>query len=268
MGSADDQASRMREGTVEVVGAGEAGRARDRSPSGSARGRGGVRTALRARLAAGLADAGFDLEDVTVTRAGSRSVVRVVVDRDGGVDLDAVADASRLASELLDAAETDGQGLVAGPYVLEVTSPGVERPLTEPRHWRRAIGRLVTVRDRDGIVLAGRVLSADESGADLAVATDPARPGRPPRRRLARVTFAQVARATVEVEFSAEAYDDLSIESVETPSLSAVLVEPGETADLGYGEPDDDLPAAPGRESNDDGREAGPRGAAGKEMTR
>src|SRR3954465_3991900 len=88
-----------------------------------------------------VAGAGYDLEDVHVTAAGRRSVVRVVVDRDGGLDLDAVAEVSRVVSGVLD--ETDGTG--EAPYTLEVTSPGVDRPLTEPRHWRRAAGRLVRV---------------------------------------------------------------------------------------------------------------------------
>jgi len=87
---------------------------------------------------------GHDLEDVNVTSAGRRSLVRVVVDADGGVDLDAVAEVSRVVSEALDA-DAPGGPAFAGPYVLEVTSPGVDRPLTEPRHWRRAVGRLVQV---------------------------------------------------------------------------------------------------------------------------
>ena len=101
---------------------------------------------------------GHDLEDLTVTAAGRRSLVRVVVDADGGIDLDAVADISRAISDALDAEAGDAPGgaAFAGPYVLEVTSPGVDRPLTEQRHWRRAVGRLVEVgvgdshRDRPG----------------------------------------------------------------------------------------------------------------------
>ncbi len=91
-------------------------------------------------LAPVVAAAGYDLEDVTVTAAGRRSLVRVIVDADEGVDLDGVADVSRAVSNALD----DGDAF-AGPFVLEVSSPGVDRPLTEPRHWRRARGRLVTV---------------------------------------------------------------------------------------------------------------------------
>jgi ribosome maturation factor RimP len=105
---------------------------------------------------------GHDLEDVTVTSAGRRSLVRVVVDADGGVDLDAVADISRAISDALDA-DAPGGAAFSGPYVLEVTSPGVDRPLTEPRHWRRAVGRLVqvTVGDR---TITGRVRSAADDG--------------------------------------------------------------------------------------------------------
>jgi ribosome maturation factor RimP len=113
---------------------------------------------------------GHDLEDVSVTAAGRRSLVRVVVDSDDGVDLDAIADVSRVVSEALDA-DTPGGSAFAGPYVLEVTSPGVDRPLTEPRHWRRAVGRLVHVRvgGPDGETVTGRVRSADGAGVVLDV---------------------------------------------------------------------------------------------------
>ncbi len=258
-----------------MSGAGESGHGRGRGSSGAARRAGTVRPALRDRLTSGLAGAGFDLEDVAVSRAGSRSVVRVAVDRDGGIDLDAVAEASRVVSDLLDAAEAAGEGLSAGPYVLEVTSPGVDRPLTAPRHWRRAVGRLVTVRDSAGEVLSGRVLSADEAGADLAVATGPARRGRPQRRRVARVTYAQVERATVEVEFAAEGYDDLSGESPAQPSGDAPdSPDSGVSADAPQahtargGATQDDHPASPGPVSNDEGRQVDAQGAAGEEMTR
>lgn len=89
--------------------------------------------------------AGYDLEDLSVTRAGRRYVVRVIVDGDGGVSLDAVADVSRAVSKALDAAEERGGELISGEYQLEVSSPGVHRPLTLPRHWRRNVGRLVKV---------------------------------------------------------------------------------------------------------------------------
>ena len=108
---------------------------------------------------------GLDLEDVTVTQAGKRRLLRVIVDRDGGVSLDDVADVSRVVSAALD--DTNAMGQSA--YSLEVSSPGVDRPLTEPRHWRRAAKRLVKAEMRDGSVVEGRVCSADENGVELDV---------------------------------------------------------------------------------------------------
>ncbi|WP_375493347.1 ribosome maturation factor RimP [uncultured Jatrophihabitans sp.] len=115
-------------------------------------------------------DAGYDLEDVTVSAAGRRSMVRVIVDGDDGIDLDAVAVVSRVISDALDADSFDTASArpLAGSYVLEVTSPGVDRPLTEQRHWRRARGRLVTA-DVDGAPLTGRVGDVDDRGVTLDV---------------------------------------------------------------------------------------------------
>jgi ribosome maturation factor RimP len=142
--------------------------------------------ALPARLEAALGPAlgglGVDLERIEVTPAGRRRVLRVIVDRDGGVDLDAVADVSRAVSAVLDADELMG----AEPYVLEVTSPGVDRPLTQPRHWRRATGRMVRAEVRGGPAVTGRVLAADENGVDLDTG---------------RLEYATVSRARVQVEF-------------------------------------------------------------------
>lgn len=115
-----------------------------------------VRTALEPVVTA----AGFDLEDVAVTAAGRRSVIRVIVDRDGGVDMDAIAAVSRVVSDALDNSDATGDT----PYTLEVTSPGVDRPLTEPRHWRRAAGRLVVAGD-----IRGRVVGADDTAVTLLV---------------------------------------------------------------------------------------------------
>jgi ribosome maturation factor RimP len=123
------------------------------------------RARLRAVVEPVVGAAGYDLEDLTVSRAGRRSVVRVVVDRDGGLDLDAVADVSRSVSKALDAAEAGGREIVAGEYQLEVSSPGVDRPLTLPRHWRRNVGRLVKVGP-----LVGRIADVDDAGVLLEVA--------------------------------------------------------------------------------------------------
>jgi ribosome maturation factor RimP len=105
--------------------------------------------------------AGYDLDDLSVTAAGRRSLIRVSVDGDHGIDLDAVATISRTISDVLD--DDSGTGAsFAGPYVLEVSSPGVDRPLTQPRHWRRAVGRLVAV-EVEGRPLSGRIVSADDA---------------------------------------------------------------------------------------------------------
>lgn len=112
---------------------------------------------------------GYDVEELVVSRAGRRHLVRVVVDGDGGTSLDAIAEVSRLVSAALDAAEQTGGELIAGEYQLEVSSPGVDRPLTLPRQWRRNIGRLVSVR-AGGRQLTGRIMAADPAGVRLDVA--------------------------------------------------------------------------------------------------
>src|SRR3954447_26065476 len=115
-----------------------------------------------------VSEAGYDLEDVTVTSAGRRRLVRATVDADGGIDLDAVAVVSRLVSDALDAdAENPSSPrALAGAYVLEVSSPGVDRSLVEPRHWRRAAGWLVRV-DVEGRSVVGRVGLVDDAGVTL-----------------------------------------------------------------------------------------------------
>ena len=117
------------------------------------------RKSLLALLTPVVAASGHDLEDVSVQVVGRRSVVRVVIDGDGGVDLDGIAEVSRAISATMDNPANDP---FAGPYVLEVTSPGVDRPLTERRHWARAVGRLIAV---NGI--EGRVRSTSDAGIEL-----------------------------------------------------------------------------------------------------
>ncbi|GGK72970.1 ribosome maturation factor RimP [Planomonospora parontospora subsp. parontospora] len=129
---------------------------------------------------------GFDLEDVTVTPAGKRRLLRVVVDRDGGVSLDGVAEVSHVVSAALDA----GDAMGSAPYVLEVSSPGVDRPLTEPRHWRRAAGRLVKADLRDGTCVEGRIVATDETGVELDV-----------EGVRHRADYQDLARGRVQVEF-------------------------------------------------------------------
>ena len=138
---------------------------------------------LKAGLIGPLSELGVDVETVDVQKAGRRHVVRIVVDRDGGVDLDLVADVSRRASELLD--EPPLSDALPGPFVLEVTSPGVDRPLTEARHWRRALTRLVEVTTTDGATVVGRV-TAVPSDDEVVITTDSRRHRARPVRRAAR----------------------------------------------------------------------------------
>lgn len=132
-------------------------------PSSPARPSGGLaahRERLRGIVEPIVTRAGYDLEDLSVARAGRRSVLRVTVDGDGGVDHDALAAISRDVSAALDASEESGGAFAPDAYELEVSSPGVDRPLTLPRHWRRNLGRLVNVK-AGGRRLTGRIMAAD-----------------------------------------------------------------------------------------------------------
>ena len=133
-----------------------------------------------------IAAAGMDLESVRVSAAGRRRLLRVVVDSDRGVSLDDAATISRKLSAALDAAPVMGDF----PYTLEVSSPGVDRPLTDPRHWRRAVGRLVQVTAADAGPISGRVLAADSDGVTLDVAGDHRRFG-----------YAALGAGAIQVEF-------------------------------------------------------------------
>lgn len=137
------------------------------------------------RLAPVVRAAGYDLEDLAVTPAGKRRVVRVTVDKDGGVSLDECAELSRAVSAVLDEAD---DLLGEQPYTLEVSSPGVSRPLTQPRHWRRNVGRLVKVTSSEGVA-TGRVMAASDDAAGLDVDGE-----------LRTVPYADVRKAVVQVE--------------------------------------------------------------------
>ena len=151
----------------------------------------GKQDAVRDRIEEELRDPlqalGMDVEAVEITPAGKRRVLRVAVDKDGGVTLDDVAEATREVDRVLEASDVMGEQ----PYTLEVTSRGVDRPLTLPRHWRRNADRLVKVTTTGGETLTGRITSSDEEGATLDVTG-----------RERRVAFADVAKALVQVEFN------------------------------------------------------------------
>jgi ribosome maturation factor RimP len=146
-----------------------------------------VRDRLAGVITDPLAAVGLDVEAIELTSAGKRRLLRVAIDKDGGISLDDIAEATKEVSQLLD--ESDAMGEQA--YLLEVTSPGVDRPLTTPRHWRRAHLRLVAVRPHEGAPFTGRVGPAgDESVTLLVDAT------------LRDVRYVDVAHAAVEVEFA------------------------------------------------------------------
>lgn len=133
--------------------------------------------------------AGADVEFVTLRRAGRRTVVVIAVDADGGISLDEVAAFSTEISAALDAADVMGES----PYTLEVTSPGVHRPLTLPRHWRRAATRLVRVQMTDGTTFEGRIADNDESRVRLDDGGS-----------LREIELSDIDKAVVQVEFPKE----------------------------------------------------------------
>ncbi len=134
-----------------------------------------------------LAANGLDVEAIELTPAGRRRLLRVAVDKDGGVTMDEIADATKQVSRLLDASDAMGEQ----PYTLEVTSPGTDRPLTLPRHWRRNASRMVKVTTQDGSTVTGRIRSSDDHGATLDVDGT---------ERV--LSYDDVAKARVQIEFN------------------------------------------------------------------
>ena len=166
------------------------------------------REGVRALLAPVVEGTGAELEDVELRTVGRRLVLRVLVDTATGISLDEVAAASQAVSDALDSSDVLGDE----PYTLEVSSPGIDRPLTEPRHWRRNVGRLVAVTRTDGRTLTARVVAVADDGTSVEL--EESVKGRTTRSTLA---LADVKRAVVEVEFSraAEAPADGSDDDVD-----------------------------------------------------
>jgi ribosome maturation factor RimP len=158
---------------------------RERQVPGQRERTGGAGERLEPLVAAAVARAGFELEQVHVQQAGRTQLVKVIVDGDEGIGLDQVADVSRVVAEALDSQDD----VLAGAYTLEVTSPGLDRPLTKPRHWRRARLRKVSVRLADDKFLA-RVGDAGDDDVELLVDGE-----------LRRLGYAEIEHAVVEVEF-------------------------------------------------------------------
>ncbi|HET8602334.1 MAG TPA: ribosome maturation factor RimP [Marmoricola sp.] len=145
-----------------------------------------IRDRLVDLLTGPLSSLGVDLEAVELGSAGRRRMLRVAVDKDGGPTMDDLAEATRQVSRLLDDSDVMGEQ----PYTLEVSSRGVDRPLTLPRHWRRNQGRLVKVDLVEGAPVTGRITHADEQAATLDVSGQPQ-----------QVPYAEVRRARVQIEF-------------------------------------------------------------------
>lgn len=149
-----------------------------------------TRDRIASEIAAPLTALGLDLEAVELTPAGKRRVLRVAVDKDGGPSMDDIAEATRAVSGVLDDSDVLGEQ----PYTLEVTSRGVDRPLTLPRHWHRNVDRLVKADLVEGGTVTARIVEADDEAAVL----DTEEKGAEPRR----VPYADVARAVVQIEFN------------------------------------------------------------------
>jgi ribosome maturation factor RimP len=129
---------------------------------------------------------GLDLEALELTPAGRKRVLLVALDRDGGVGIDHITEATRALSEVLDASDVMGET----PYTLEVTSRGVDRPLTLPRHWRRNEGRLVRLRLADDTSVDGRIGASDDEGVDIE------------GRTTTRYPYDQITSALVQIELN------------------------------------------------------------------
>ncbi len=130
---------------------------------------------------------GMDVEAVELSSGGRRKILRIALDVDGGIGIDHITDATRALSEVLDSSDVMG----AEPYTLEVTSRGVERPLTLPRHWRRNAGRLVRVTLEDDITLDGRIGDSDDTGVQLTTKKD-----------TTRIPYDQIVTALVQTELN------------------------------------------------------------------
>ncbi|MCX6447405.1 MAG: ribosome maturation factor RimP [Actinobacteria bacterium] len=125
---------------------------------------------------------GFYLEDVTITSAGRRSMLTIIVDGDTHLSLDQVTSATKAIGEIVESIQSLGET----PFTLEVTSPGLDRPLTKPRHWRKNIDRLVKIVLLDGKEIKGRIKAASENSATVDES---------------EIKFSDIKRASLEVEF-------------------------------------------------------------------
>jgi ribosome maturation factor RimP len=138
-----------------------------------------------------LQQAGYFLEDVNLVTPGNHRIVTVIVDGESALNLDQVTVASKLVSELMDEATFMGET----PFTLEVTSPGIDRPLTLPRHFAKNVTRLLKVIKTDGIVVTGRITSNTDLDVTLSVVEKK-------ETKEVVIALADIKRAVVEIEFN------------------------------------------------------------------
>ncbi|MBP7897736.1 MAG: ribosome maturation factor RimP [Candidatus Planktophila sp.] len=138
-----------------------------------------------------VSDLGFYLEDVHIATPGNHRIVTCIVDGDASLNLDQVTTVSRVISELLDEAAFMGET----PFTLEVTSPGVDRPLTQPRHFAKNVDRLLKVIKLDGSEITGRILSNTDRDVTLTVTIKK-------ETTEQTVLLSDIKRAVVEIEFN------------------------------------------------------------------
>ena len=142
----------------------------------------GKKDDISAAITPALEALGFYLEDVTITSAGRRSMLTVIVDGDTHLSLDQVTSATKAIGEIVESIQSLGET----PFTLEVTSPGLDRPLTKVRHWQKNINRLVKVVLQDGSEIKGRINEVNEANSVVGEI---------------KVNYSDIKRATLEVEF-------------------------------------------------------------------
>ena len=142
----------------------------------------GKKEDISAAITPALEALGFYLEDVTIISAGRRSMLTVIVDSDTHLSLDQVTSATKAIGEIVESVQSLGET----PFTLEVTSPGLDRPLTKVRHWQKNINRLVKVVLQDGLEIKGRIKDVNEVSA---------------RVDEKNINYSDIKRATLEIEF-------------------------------------------------------------------
>jgi ribosome maturation factor RimP len=150
-----------------------------------------LKDSLTELLTPAVENAGFFLEEVQIQKAGNHSTLICVVDGLKPLNMDEVTSVSRVISELLDNEASLGDN----PFTLEVTSPGVDRPLTLPRHWTKNLTRLIKMTLNDGTVLTARLGEFNDTHAQLVENIKG-------RMKNHEIAFADIKRAVVEIEFN------------------------------------------------------------------